>query len=601
MPQWMRNKDAPPARPRSADSVLIEKQGGAIMQSNPIEQELNLGAFADRVNARLASWTAAGVGRRIWERDGTVWIPDPEKAAAAPDLTDRLDWLDLPARMKPAAAGLASLAGEMLDPGFRHVVLLGMGGSSLAPEVLMTIFGNRPGFPPLHVIDSTVPAAVSRAAAAIEPAETLFLVSSKSGGTLETLSLFEYFYGRVAAVKPDPGRNFAAVTDPGSGLEALAKEKGFCRVIFSPPGVGGRYSALTEFGLVPAALIGMDLDRLLESAAAMASAAGPGVAAESNPALVLGAALGELALAGRDKATFLISPAVAHFGVWIEQLIAESTGKNGTGVLPVADEEPAGPEHYGDDRLFVSIVLDGDDNARLDDCAAALVRAGQPLIRIGLKDPHDLGGEFFRWEMAIAAAGAVLGINPFDQPDVEAAKIKARELMNAFQSSGSLPAGEPVLAGDDLDVFGGAAGAAGDASSRLDAFLEQCRPGDYAALMVYGPRNAEVHAALNGFRLAVRGRHKIATTQGYGPRFLHSTGQLHKGDGNKGLFIQITFPPGEDVAIPGRAYTFGVLAAAQAQGDYQALADRGRRLIRLHVKGDAAGTLKNVLGSWDSR
>jgi glucose-6-phosphate isomerase len=570
------------------------------MQDHPGEQDLSLGPYSERVAARLAAWSADDVGRRFWQKDGTIWIPDPEEAAATGDLTNRLDWIELPERMRSAIGGLAEFAGAVQAAGFRQAALLGMGGSSLAPEVLMTVFGSRPGFLPLSVIDTTVPAAVKAAADALDPQRTLFLVSSKSGGTLETLSLLEYFFGRTAAVRPDAGRSFVAITDPGSKLEALAREMGFYRVFSSPPGVGGRYSALTEFGLVPAALIGMDLGRLLDRAAVMAAAAGPGVPAESNPALVLGAALGELALAGRDKLTLLISPAIAHLGVWIEQLVAESTGKKGTGILPIPDEEPPSPENCGDDRLLVSLRLEGDDNALLDSSAAALAAAGHPMIRIALDDAYDLGAEFFRWEMATAAAGAVLGINPFDQPDVEAAKIKARELMDAFQSEGSLPSVDPVLCGDAFDVFGGAGVEAADAPAHLDAFLKLGRPGDYAALMVYAPMTEEIHARLNALRRAIRRRCGLATTLGYGPRFLHSTGQLHKGDGNKGLFIQITCETDEDVGIPGKAYTFGVLAAAQAQGDYQALVEGGRRVIRLHARNDLAKVLAGILEALDA-
>jgi transaldolase/glucose-6-phosphate isomerase len=558
------------------------------------KQRFSLGRYTDAVVARHKSWSEANVTRRIWQKDGTVWVPGAEKAAVAPELTDRLGWLTIPESMNASLDTLTDFADEIRREGFTNVVLLGMGGSSLAPEVFMTTFGNSPGYPPLTVLDSTHPASVQQVAEGVDLANTLFLVSSKSGGTTETLSFFKFFYDAVGAAKDDPGRNFVVITDPGSPLEALAIEKKLRHIFSSPPDVGGRYSALTYFGLVPAALIGMNLHKLLDRAITMLHATHYCVPIAENPGLALGAAMGELALAGRDKITFFASPSIDAFGVWVEQLIAESTGKDDTGILPVAGEKLAAPVHYGDDRLFVYLRTEGDENEALDKGVAALESAGHPVVRISLEEREDLGGEFFRWEMATASAGAVLGINPFDQPNVEAAKVKARKLMRVHQETGKLPADTPVLVEGDIEVFGGTGRSAGTMREVFADFLKLARPGDYVALMAYVPRTGDTDTALDGIRLALRDSLKVATTVGYGPRFLHSTGQLHKGDGNKGLFVQITHAPERDIPIPGETYSFGTLVTAQASGDYGALAERGRRLIRFHITGDVETGLRQL-------
>jgi transaldolase/glucose-6-phosphate isomerase len=573
--------------------TLAQKQE-CIVAGEVSKQRFSLGRYADAVETRRRSWSEANVTSRIWRKDGTVWVPDPEQAALTPELTNRLGWLVIPEMMHDYLDTLTDFADEIRRDGFTHVVLLGMGGSNLAPEVFMTTFDNAPGYPPLIVLDSTHPASVQRVADTIDLANTLFLVSSKSGGTTETLSFFTFFYNAVSSVKDDPGRNFVVITDPGSPLETLAAEKGLRRVFSSPPDVGGRYSALTYFGLVPAALIGVNLHKLLNRAITMLHATHYCVPVDENPGLALGAAMGELALAGRDKITFFASPSIAAFGVWVEQLIAESTGKDGKGILPVTGEKLGLPDRYGDDRFFVYLRAEGDENEVLDNGVDALEAAGHPVVRIALDEREDLGGEFFRWEMATAAAGAVLGINPFDQPNVEAAKIKARELLKAHRETASLPPDTPILVDGDTEVFGGTGRGDGSMREIFDDFLNRARPGDYAALMAYLPRTGETDEALEGIRIALRDRLKLATTVGYGPRFLHSTGQLHKGDGNKGLFIQITHKPEHDIPIPGEPYSFGTLVAAQALGDYQALTDRGRRLIRFHIKGDVASGLKQL-------
>jgi transaldolase/glucose-6-phosphate isomerase len=576
----------------------LEAKREIIVSRQVSPMTMDLGGYQPAADVRIKAWDAAGVAERIWDLDGTVWVPDPDEAARTPELTNRLGWLNIAAEMLAEAGKLAAFAGEVKEAGFQEVVLLGMGGSSLAPEVYMTIFGSsssqgKAGLP-LTVLDSTNPEQVLAVRNKLaDPAKTLFIVSSKSGGTLETLSFYKYFYNLVGQGKNNPGENFVAITDPGSKLEKLAQEKGFRRVFHGPPEVGGRYSALTYFGLVPAALIGVDVAKLLRRANSMADACRSH--AVHNPGLQLGAAMGELALTGRDKITFFTSPKIEAFGMWVEQLIAESLGKHGRGILPVVGETLGEPAFYNNDRIFVYLRLAGDDNVELDGKIDVLEAAGHPVITIDLDELEDMGQEFFRWEMATAAAGAILKINPFDQPNVELAKQKARELMDAFDQSGALPVAAPTLDYDDIDVYGPAMGES--VIEALKAFLTNYKPGDYVALMAYLPYQAEVDAALNELRLILRTGLRSATTVGYGPRFLHSTGQLHKGDGNNGLFIQITHTPAHDVEIPGETYTFATLVAAQAQGDYNALEENERRLIRFHIEEgvDLAAAIRRLI------
>ncbi len=560
--------------------AALEEKREIIVSGQVSPLTLELGGYQEAVNVRLKAWDAARLAARIWDKDGTVWVADPVEAAKTPELTNRLGWLDIGQTMLAEADDLAAFAAEVKAAGFQEVVLLGMGGSSLAPELYMTTFGAANGLP-LTVLDSTNPEQVLAVRNKLaDPAKTLFIVSSKSGGTLETLSFYKFFYDLVAQAKANPGENFVAITDPATSLEKLARDQKFRRIFSGPPEVGGRYSALTYFGLAPAALIGVDLPKLLRRANAMADACRSH--AIHNPGLQLGAAMGELALAGRDKITFFTSPKIAAFGMWVEQLIAESLGKQGQGIVPVVDEELGQPACYNNDRLFVYLRLAGDDNVELDGQVDVLEAAGHPVIFIHLDELEDLGQEFFRWEMATAAAGAVLKVNPFDQPNVESAKSKARALMAEFDRTGYLPVEAPTLDYNDIDVYGPAMGET--ATTALKAFLTQYRLGDYVAIMAYLPYGEEIDAALNELRLALRNGLGAATTVGYGPRFLHSTGQLHKGDGNNGLFIQITHTPAADVAIPGEKYSFAVLVAAQAQGDYNALRENKRRLIRFHIE-----------------
>ncbi len=554
--------------------------------------KMQLGQYQSTIESRLQKWEAENVHGRIWQLDGTVWIPDPALAAKTNELTNRLGWLTVGEEMVGQVDNLTTFAKEMKAAGFQDVVLLGMGGSSLAPEVFMTVFGAANGIP-LRVLDSTNPEqvlAVTKKLADVTKA--LFIVSSKSGGTLETFSFYKYFYDLVGQQKANPGENFIAITDPGSGLEKMAIEKKFRRIFLSLPTVGGRYSALTYFGLAPAALVGVDVGKLLRHANNMAEACRQ--PAIQNPGLQLGAALGELAAMGRDKVTIFASPKLDSVGMWVEQLVAESTGKQGKGILPVVGEAIALPSIYGNDRVFVYLRLAGDDNAKHDGMVQALELAGQPVIYFELNELEELGSQFFLWEMATAASCAVLVINPYDQPNVELAKIKARRLMVEFQEKGSLPLPTPTLKFDDVEIYGAATG--GNGIEAMQNFMAQAKPDDYVAIMAYLPYSVAVDEAMNELRLWARDKFHLATTVGYGPRFLHSTGQLHKGDGNKGLFIQFTHQPANDAPIAGEKYTFATVVAAQAQGDNDALSENQRRLMRFHLKqSDLAGAIRQLI------
>ncbi|HEX3131833.1 MAG TPA: hypothetical protein VH394_31135 [Thermoanaerobaculia bacterium] len=537
--------------------------------------ELRLGRWEPAVQARLERWEAQGFGRRLWAKDHTVWSETP-----VPELTDRLGWLKLPESMRTQAEDLARFAQEIRSEGFRDAIVLGMGGSSLAPEVYARTFGSASGYPELSVLDSTHPEAVRALAGRLDPTKTLFLVSSKSGSTTEMMSFFYTFWqwvGESLASTSSAGRRFAAITDPGSGLEKLAKERGFRAVFNAQEDVGGRYSALTPFGLVPAALIGADVREILVRGRAMAEACtGP---AASNPGLQLGAALGELALAGRDKVTFLASRGIESFPDWIEQLIAESTGKIGRGIVPVVGERPAEPGAYGDDRFFVGLFLGEDRN--LDQRLSALESAGHPVARFRLNEPADLGREMFRWEMATAAAGAVLGVNPFDQPDVQLAKELAKRAMQE-RSSAAGPADEVRV--EDRAALG----------SALEHWLAGAGPGTYLGLHAYLAPTPGTTEALHEIQARLRDRTRFATTLGYGPRFLHSTGQLHKGGPDTGRFLQIVDEPGHDLPVPETDYTFGELVRAQADGDRKALEQRGRRVMRVNLGSDLHGGLARL-------
>jgi transaldolase/glucose-6-phosphate isomerase len=536
----------------------------------------------------LSALQEARAGRRIWARDGTLWLPADSPALA--EVENRLGWLELPTAMLVDVPRLRALAAEVQGAQIRRVVLLGMGGSSLAPEVLREVLGVAPDHPDLVVLDSTDPGQIRQATAGVSLAETLFLVSSKSGTTVETTTLYAYFR---AALRDHVGEgrwrdHFIAIADPHTPLSELAHSEGFRALYQNPPDIGGRYSALSYFGLVPAALIGVDLERLLRRAKEMATACRAMVPVAENPGMILGALMGELARhpAGpKDKLTLLCSPRMQPFGPWAEQLIAESTGKEGRGILPVEGEPWQEAGQYGADRLFVFLRLAGDENAALDDLARALIALGRPVILCPLADVYDLGGQFWLWEFATAIAGQRLGINPFDQPNVEAAKIQARQALARYRETQSLPQEDPVLAEGAL-TFYGPDYAARQATEYLRAFLGQARPGDYVALMAYIGRNQEHIQRLQQLRACIGGALRVPVTIGFGPRFLHSTGQFHKGGPNTGLMIQLTQDEAQDLPIPGEGYTFGILKLAQALGDLQALREAGRRVIRVHLGQD---------------
>ena len=496
----------------------------------------------DRVGRRLASFDQDAVVRRIWQGDFTVWRDDPT------EISDRLGWLTVHNAMHDQVAELQAFASRCASDGMTHAVLAGMGGSSLAPEVLRETIGVSAGMLDLVVLDTTHPDQILAVQRSLPLDRTLFVIASKSGTTTETLSHFAYFWEKV----PD-GSRFVCITDAGTPLEKLAAEHGFRRTFLNPSDIGGRYSALSYFGLVPGALIGADLDGLLHRATEMAQGCAADVPVERNPGARLGATIGEAALVGKDKLTLLLDHHVRAFGYWVEQLIAESTGKEGKGIVPVEGEDLGEPGVYGADRLFVGVGADSVAKA-----LGALQDAGHPVIHLELENAVDLGGEFFRWEFATAVAGAVLGINPFDQPNVQEAKDATRRLL----AQGDLP--DPGY--DDLAPL-----------------VQQVRPGDYLAIQAYLPRNQETERRLHAARIRLRDRLHVATTLGFGPRFLHSTGQLHKGGPNTGVFIQVVEPPAEDAPIPGASFTFGTLIAAQALGDLQSLRAHGRRVARVRL------------------
>jgi glucose-6-phosphate isomerase len=556
-------------------------------------ESASLGALQEVVDDALAEATREDIPARIWAHDHTVWKPDPG------DISNRLGWLGIAEAMAGATSRLGRFAKEVRQAGYRRAVLLGMGGSSLAPEVFRKVFGAAADRLDLAVLDSTDPGAVLACARGGKPEESLFIVSSKSGGTVEPLSCFSFLYNRTAEAvgKDKVGEHFAAITDPGSDLAALADRYRFRGTFLNDPNIGGRFSALSYFGLVPAALVGVDVDRIVAGAVAMAHGCRAEAAAD-NPGVWLGVVLGEAAKLGRDKATLLFSPAISSLGDWVEQLIAESTGKEGRGILPVVREPLGLPEVYRDDRLFLELRLEGDETGRAE--VAALEAAGHPVVRMSLRDRYDLGGQFFLWELATAVAGYRLGINPFDQPDVERAKELARQMVKAYSQTGALPEEQAAANWGEMRAYGPVAGET--PREALVGFVRGAQPGAYVALQAYLQPTEETDRALGALRTQLREESRLAATVGYGPRFLHSTGQLHKGDAGNGLFVQLTADHAEDAPIPDEAgattssLTFGVLEAAQAQGDRQALEAVGRRVIRFHLGSDVVGGIERLIG-----
>ncbi len=561
----------------------------------------DLGKYESTVAEALEQIERAKIVERIWACDHSVWKPEPA------EITNRLGWLRVVVKMREHIPDLTTFAQEVCSEGFTDALLLGMGGSSLAPEVFRNAFGFRNGFLDLTVLDSTHPAAVTAQAQRLDPAKTLFVVSTKSGGTVETFSFFKYFYRKAADAlgAERAGSHFIAITDPGSGLADSAGRYRFRRTFLNDPNIGGRYSALSYFGLVPASLAGIDLNRLLDRAAACISRCETQAGERPDSCAWLGAAIGTLAGRGRDKLTFILSPSIASFGAWVEQLIAESTGKEGKGIVPIDGEALLRARFYADDRVFIYLRLRGEG---LQDSTLTEIRqAGHPVIQIDLDDVYDLGSEFFRWEFATALAGHVLQINPFDQPNVESSKAGARAMMAAYQKEGRLPAPEPAAVDGSISIYEPASIPAPDAGSALRSFLELAEHGgnnaegrSYVVLQAYVAPSAETDRALRDLRTAILRHTRLATTVGYGPRFLHSTGQLHKGDAGHGLFIQLTDDNHPDAAIPDAAespassVSFGVLIASQAMGDRQALLDSGRRFIRFDLGSDPVAGLRRL-------
>ena len=552
------------------------------------------GGIAKAVEKSTEDWRASGKIRRLWQHDKSLWTGTDEDKW--------LGWLHSPASAD--VADYEDFARRVKGQGFTDAVVLGMGGSSLGPEVLAETFALKPGFPKLHVLDSTDPAQVRHLQATINIAKTLFIVSSKSGSTTEPNVMKDYFFAQVSkAIGPEKaGHRFIAVTDPGSSLEKAATRQGFARIFHGDPTIGGRYSVLSPFGLVPAATAGINLRAVLKHALSMVRSCGPDVPPHENPGVQLGLAMGHAGLEGRDKVTILSSKKISDFGAWAEQLIAESTGKEGKGLIPI-DGEPLGEVAlYGQDRFFIDIRTEGESDTAHDEKLAALEKAGHPVVRIVMKSVDHIGQEFFRFEVATAVAGAVLGINPFNQPDVEDAKIKTRELIAAFEKTGALPPEKPVMASTRADIYTDdknaaalrRAGADGDLGSWLKAHLSRSGAGDYVALLAYIERNHAHIDELQHMRLEVRDKRHVATCAEFGPRFLHSTGQAYKGGPDSGVFLQITADDAQDLPTPGQKATFGVIKAAQARGDFDVLTERGRRALRVHLKGDLEEGLKEL-------
>ncbi len=537
-------------------------------------------------------WQSGHKMQRLWQRDASLWTGDDE--------ANWLGWLDIVEEQIAHPVELRNLAKEVWSAGFKDILLLGMGGSSLCPEVLRMTFGKIAGYPDLHVLDSTDPAQVKAFENKVDIARTLFIVSSKSGTTLEPNIFKQYFFERTkqAVGEDKAGSHFMAITDPGSKMQQVAEADRFRHIFFGRPSIGGRYSALSHFGMAPAAAIGVDIKKFLDRAQEMVRACGPSTTVEENPGAALGIILGAAARSGRDKVTIITSPDIADLGAWLEQLLAESTGKVGKGIVPVDREELAGPEVYGNDRVFAYIHTKHATDVRQDAKVAALEQAGHAVLRISMGDVYDLGAEFFRWEIATAVAGSIIGINAFNQPDVEASKVATRNLTSAYEKTGSLPAEQPIVENEGIKLFtdeknaaelARAAGADMSLAAYLKAHLSRIGAGDYFAVLGFIQMNAEHERKLQAIRHAVRDRKHVATCLGFGPRFLHSTGQAYKGGPNTGVFLQVTCDDPLELPVPQQKYTFGVVKAAQARGDFQVLAERGRRALRVHLHDVDAG------------
>jgi transaldolase/glucose-6-phosphate isomerase len=540
---------------------------------------------AGELEAASRDWTNHNKTTQLWNRDKSLWT--------GADEDHWLGWLNIAEHQLAQRQVFAEVAEQAKSGGYRNAVVLGMGGSSLCPEVLAITFGKQDGFPALHILDSTDPAQVKAVEAAADPKDSLYIVSSKSGSTLEPNIFKQYFFEKSGR----DGARFIAITDPGSKMEQVAKADHFSRICYGVPSIGGRYSALSDFGMVPGAAAGLDIVKMLERAAAMAKLCQEPDAAK-NPGVSLGLTLGTLARHGHDKVTLFASPAIADLGAWLEQLIAESTGKIGRALIPVDREPVAAPGIYGSDRTFVYIRYTPAPDKSQEAAITKLEEAGHPVIRLDISDLYDLGAEFFRWEIAVAVAGAVIGINPFDQPDVEASKIATRKLTSEYESTGKLPPESPILEAGGFKFFTDKRNASelkgSTAAEILRSHLNRIQAGDYFALLGYIQMNPGHQQALQKMRLSVRDKKHVATCLGFGPRFLHSTGQAYKGGPNTGVFLQVTCDDEHDVEIPGQKYTFGTVKAAQARGDFDVLAERGRRALRVHLPADLKSGLAKL-------
>ena len=557
-------------------------------------------SLAATLKSTIAEWQSGGKVKRLWDRDASLWTGEDE--------AKWLGWLDIVDEQLAQHDQLQKFAKDVHARGFEHILLLGMGGSSLCPEVLRMTFGRIPHFPTLHVLDSTDPAQVKAFEHHVDLGKTLFIVSSKSGSTLEPNIFKQYFFERTKQVvgHDKVGRHFVAVTDPGSKMQQVAEGDHFQHIFFGRPSIGGRYSALSNFGMVPAAAMGLDTKKFLDRAAEMERACGAAAKVEDNPGVVLGIILGAAANAGRDKATIITSRGISDLGAWLEQLIAESTGKIGKGIIPVDREHLGSPDVYGNDRVFAYIRLENEPDSDQDAKIATLEKAGHPVVRIVMPDIYDIGAEFFRWEIATAVAGAIIAINPFNQPDVEASKVATRSLTSEYEAKGSLPAEKPILEESGIRLFTNERNAADLAKSSekslagyLKAHLSRIHAGDYFAVLGYIQMNDEHEQSLQAMRHTVRDKKKVATCLGFGPRFLHSTGQAYKGGPNSGVFLQITCDDSVELPVPGQKYTFGVVKAAQARGDFQVLAERGRRALRVHLGKDLKSGLAALQAAVD--
>ena len=579
----------------------IEDKHQTTMSSIVERQSASLGEHRQAVLKTIKHMEEFQFVRRLWRKDASLWKADSEIQET---IRESLGWLTAAQTVLEQVDELHAFAEEVRQEGFRHVLLLGMGGSSLCPEVFRRTFGEIEGYPKLLVLDSTDPATVRHLEQSVEVTKTLFVVASKSGTTTEPLMFYSYFFDRVSQAAPDqPARQFVAITDPGTKLEQTAEKAGCRRIFRNMPDIGGRYSALSFFGMVPAALMGIDIREMLERATTACEACERCVPTADNPAARLGAILGELARRGRDKVTLITSPPIDSLGLWIEQLIAESTGKENTGILPVAGEPLGSPAVYGDDRLFVHIRTSDAGDPAAEAKLTALENAGHPVIRHVMRDPLSLGREFFLWEFATALAGALLGINTFDQPNVQESKENTRLLLEVYGKEAELPAQELLVEGDGCRIYGESPDRRRlqpkdeTLAGYVAAHLDLVKAGDYVALTAYIPETAANDGLLQEIRVGIRDELKVATTVGYGPRFLHSTGQLHKGGADNGLFIQITADDVEDLPIPGQTYTFGLLQQAQALGDFQSLSNRNRRSIRFHLGSDVQRGLEVLLNT----